>query len=54
MAVSGEDQKALLAMLEKGGTITVAVRNERGWGYTPDTYLFKMNVTGYNKAKALL
>ena len=40
-------------ILSKGGTISVSVR-ERDSYSTPDTYLFKMNVDGYKKAKSFL
>lgn len=40
-------------VLSKGGTITVSVKEKPRYG-TPDTYLFKLNVSGYDKAKKML
>ncbi len=40
-------------VLSKGGTITISVKEKTRYG-TPDTYLFKLNVSGYDKAKAYL
>jgi hypothetical protein len=48
-----EDMKKMEEMLTKGGTITVSVKERNAYS-TPDTYLFKLNVEGYTKAKSFL
>ena len=48
-----EHMKKMEEILAKGGTITVSVRERNAYS-TPDTYLFKLNVEGYNKAKTYL
>ena len=40
-------------ILNKGGVVTFAVKERNAYS-TPDTYLFKINVSGYKKAKSLL
>lgn len=45
--------KKIEDILSKGGTITVSVRERNAYS-TPDTYLFKLNVDGYTKAKTYL
>ena len=47
------DKETMKKILDKGGVITVFVR-ERDAYSTPDTYLFKLNVTGYHKAISFL
>lgn len=44
-----EDVATMSRILNKGGVITVSVKELNAYG-TPDTYLFKMDVTGFNKA----
>lgn len=46
-------EKNMEKILSKGGTISISVR-ERDAYSTPDTYLFKLNVDGYKKAKTFL
>ena len=41
--------KTMKTILENGGVITVSVTENTIYG-TPDTYLFKMDVTGYEEA----
>ncbi|MBR1687143.1 MAG: hypothetical protein IJ710_01245 [Prevotella sp.] len=53
MSVLGIRFKDMEAILSKGGIITVAVRERYAYS-TPDTYLFKLNVEGYTKAKTFL
>lgn len=48
-----EDMKKIEEILLKGGTITVSVKERNAYS-TPDTYLFKLNVEGYAKAKSFL
>ena len=48
-----EHFKKMEEILSKGGVITVAVRERNAYS-TPDTYLFKLNVDGYAKAKTFL
>ena len=48
-----EELEKMEKALSKGGTITVSVKEDTKYG-TPDTYLFKLNVSGYDKAKAYL
>lgn len=48
-----EHFKKMEEILSKGGTITVSVREKNAYS-TPDTYLFKLNVDGYEKAKTFL
>ncbi|WP_028904409.1 hypothetical protein [Prevotella sp. P6B4] len=48
-----EDMKKIEEILAKGGTITVSVKERNAYS-TPDTYLFKLNVEGYAKAKSFL
>ena len=40
-------------ILLKEGTITVSVKEQNAYS-TPDTYLFKLNLDGYAKAKTFL
>ena len=47
------DMKVMEKMLLKGGVITIAVEEKEAYS-TPDTYLFKLNVDGYTKAKSFL
>jgi hypothetical protein len=47
------DMKKMEEILAKGGTITVSVKERNAYS-TPDTYLFKLNVDGYTKAKSFL
>lgn len=48
-----ENKEIMRKVLEKGGTITVAVRERHAYS-TPDTYLFKLDVTGFEKAISYL
>ena len=48
-----EHMKKMEEILSKGGIITVSVRERNAYS-TPDTYLFKLNVDGYTKAKTYL
>ena len=48
-----EDMKKIEEILAKGETITVSVKERNAYS-TPDTYLFKLNVEGYAKAKSFL
>ena len=48
-----DDYLTMKNILAKGGIITVSVKEINAF-FTPDTYLFKMNVTGYNNAKTYL
>lgn len=50
---SSEYMEKMEEILSKGGVITVAVRERNAYS-TPDTYLFKLNVDGYAKAKTFL
>lgn len=50
---SSEDKETLKSILKKGGVITVSVR-ERDAYSTPDTYLFRLNVSGFDKASSYL
>lgn len=50
---SSEHMKKMEEILSKGGIITVSVRERNAYS-TPDTYLFKLNVEGYTKAKSFL
>lgn len=50
---NSEDTKKMEEILAKGGTITVSVKERNAYS-TPDTYLFKLNVEGYTKAKSFL
>ena len=50
---STEDRQKMLEILSKEGIITVSVREQNAYS-TPDTYLFKMNITGYKKAMSFL
>ena len=50
---SSENKDIMKKILDKGGIITVSVR-ERDAYSTPDTYLFKLDVTGYKKAASFL
>ena len=43
------DVATISQILNKGGVITVSVKELNAYG-TPDTYLFKMDVTGFDKA----
>lgn len=52
-AWSSEHFKKMEEILSKGGVITVSVRERNAYS-TPDTYLFKLNVDGYTKAKTFL
>lgn len=52
-AWGSEDFKKMEEILSKGGVITVSVRERNAYS-TPDTYLFKLNVDGYDKAKTFL
>lgn len=45
--------KKMEEILSKGGVITIAVRERNAYS-TPDTYLFKLNVDGYTKAKSFI
>lgn len=45
--------KTMKTILENGGVITVSVTENTRYG-TPDTYLFKMDVTGYEEAMKFL
>ena len=47
------DTAALSKILNKGGIMTVSVKERNAYG-TPDTYLFKMDVSGFDKAKQFL
>ena len=44
-----EEMNEIHEALSKGGVITVSIREEYAYS-TPDTYLFKMDVTGFNEA----
>lgn len=46
---SSENKEIIKKILSKGGVITVAVRERHAYS-TPDTYLFKLDVTGFEKA----
>lgn len=48
-----KDMKKMEEILAKGGIITVSVKEKNAYS-TPDTYLFKLNVEGYTKAKSFL
>lgn len=48
-----EHFKKMEEILSKGGSITVSVRERNAYS-TPDTYLFRLNVDGYTKAKIYL
>lgn len=48
-----DNKEILKKILRKGGVITVSVRERNAYS-TPDTYLFKLNVTGYDKAATFL
>jgi hypothetical protein len=50
---SFEYKETMKKILNKGGVITVSVR-ERNSYFTPNTYLFKLDVTGYDKAISFL
>lgn len=50
---SSENKETMKKILNKGGIITVSVRERHAYS-TPDTYLFKLDVTGYNKAVSFL
>lgn len=50
---SSENTKKMEEILSKGGVITVSV-TERNAYSTPSTYLFKLKVDGYTKAKSFL
>lgn len=50
---SSTNKEAIKKILNKGGVITVSVRERYAYS-TPDTYLFKLDVTGYNKAASFL
>ena len=50
---SSENKETIKKILNKGGIIKVYVR-ERDAYSTPDTYLFKLDVTGYSKAASFL
>ena len=50
---SSENKETMKKILNKGGVITVSVRERHAYS-TPDTYLFKLDVTGYNKAASFL
>ena len=50
---SPEHKKTIKKILNKGGIITVSVREREAYS-TPDTYLFKLDVTGYSKAASFL
>lgn len=50
---SSENKEIMKKILDKGGIITVAVRERHAYS-TPDTYLFKLDVTGYKKAASFL
>lgn len=52
-SMSSEDKKTIKKILNKGGIITVSVREREAYS-TPDTYLFKLDVTGYSKAASFL
>lgn len=54
MTISYADNAEKMSkILERGGTIIFSMREYDAYS-TPDTYLFKLDVTGYDKAKALL
>lgn len=48
-----DNREAMKKILSRGGIITVSVR-ERDAYSTPDTYLFKLDVTGFKKAMSFL
>lgn len=48
-----ELNQTMQKILNKGGVVTFAIKERNAYS-TPDTYLFKINVTGYKKAKSLL
>ena len=48
-----DDKETIKKILNKGGIITVSVREKHAYS-TPDTYLFKLDVTGYSKAASFL
>lgn len=50
---SSDNKETMKKILNKGGVITVSVRERHAYS-TPDTYLFKLDVTGYNKAASFL
>ena len=50
---SSENKETMKKILNKGGVITVYVRERHAYS-TPDTYLFKLDITGYNKAASFL
>lgn len=52
-SLESENMKKMEEILAKGGTITVSVIERNAYS-TPDTYLFKLNVEGYAKAKSFL
>lgn len=48
-----ESDETIKKILDKGGIITVYVRERHAYS-TPDTYLFKLDVTGFSKAVSFL
>ncbi|MCQ2179032.1 MAG: hypothetical protein MJY91_02875 [Bacteroidales bacterium] len=50
---SSASTKQFKAALEKEGVMTIYVKELGAWG-TPDTYLFKLDVTGFKKAVSFL
>ena len=50
---SSDNKETMKKILNKGGVITVSVRERHAYS-TPDTYLFELDVTGYDKAASFL
>ena len=48
-----ENKEIMKKILDKGGIITVFARERHAYS-TPDTYLFKLDITGYKKAASFL
>ena len=49
----GQEKAMMKEILSKGGTITVSVKELYAYS-TPDTYLFKLDVSGFDKAMSFL
>ena len=49
LSLRNSDKATMLKILNNSGVITVSVKELDSYG-TPDTYLFKMDVTGFDKA----
>ena len=50
---SNDLNKTMEKILNKGGIVTFVIKEQNAYS-TPDTYLFKIDVTGYQKAKSFL